>query len=94
MYSLIRQWETSGVSQEKFLVKHHIATSTFGYWRKKYLRETDQKQKKEFIPVKVSATVGEKTTPTGTLEVVYPNGIRLVCSENMDLSRLKPLIVL
>jgi hypothetical protein len=94
MYSLIRQWETSGVSQRKFLVKHHIATSTFAYWRKKYLKEADQKQKKEFIPVKLDATIQEKATATGTLEVVYPNGVRLVCSEGMDLSRLKPLIVL
>lgn len=94
MYSLIHQWENSGVSQVHFLSKHHIPKSTFGYWRKKYLAEGNQKQKKAFIPVKLDATIQEKASATGTLEVVYPNGVRLVCSERMDLSRLKPLIVL
>ena len=92
---MIRKWETSGLSQEMFINQHGIARSTFGYWRKKYLRETIHKANKDkFIPVKVS----ELTNPTGNkvevIEVIYPNGVRLVCASGMDLSRLKPLIVL
>ncbi len=94
MYSLIRQWESSRISQEEFFRKHHIAKSTFGYWRKKYLKERKQKLSKDFIPVKVDQAVDKSNHQPRTLELVYPNGVRLVCSEGMDLSRLKPLIVL
>jgi len=95
MYALIHKWEKSGLSQEQFFLKHSIAKSTFGYWRKKYLKETGNKQEKEnFIPVKVDQAIPKANTRIGTLELFYPNGIRLVCSVDMELSLLKPLIVL
>jgi hypothetical protein len=95
MYSLIRSWEASGLSQDQFFHKHGLAKSTFGYWRKKYLRDKARsKMKENFIPVKVDQDHEKSDHQAGTLELVYPNGIRLVCSEAMELSRLKPLIVL
>jgi len=94
MYALIRQWESSGLTQEQFSHKRGIAKSTFGYWRKKYLKETSSsKSKKNFIPVKI-AKAGDAEIGTGELALFYPNGVRLVCSGSMDLTRLKPLIVL
>ena len=94
MYSLIRQWESSGLSQTQFFRQNGISKSTFGYWRKKYLKETSNSKKKEqFIPVKISKA-GITDNSQGVLELVYPNGVRLVCTSNMDLSRLKPLIIL
>ena len=94
MYALIRKWESGELSQEQFLHKHGIAKSTFGYWRKKYLKETiNSKRKENFIPVKITKP-GSSENNAGVLELVYPNGVRLVCSAGMDLSRLKPLIVL
>lgn len=92
IYGLILEWESSGLSQEKFFSRHGIPRSTFSYWRKQYLRETGlRKGKENFIPV----TLGHATEKSPELlEVIYPNGVRLVCSSGMDLSRLKPLIVL
>ncbi len=95
MYALIRQWEASGQSQGQFSFQHGLAKSTFSYWRKKYLKETARSQGDDrFIPVKVDLPVQGTDQPARTLELVYPNGVRMVCSEGMDLSRLKPLIVL
>ena len=92
MFALIREWERSELSQEKFFKQHRIPGSTFAYWRKKYLREISQgKGHDSFIPVKVNGV--DENTPE-LLQVIYPNGVRLVCSPGMDLSRLKPLIVL
>jgi transposase-like protein len=92
MYALIREWERSGLSQERFFKQHRVPRSTFAYWRKKYLREASLGERKDtFIPVKVDHTT--ESNPD-LLQVIYPNGIRLVCSPGMDLSRLKPLIVL
>jgi len=92
MFSLILECENSGLSQEKFFDQHKISKSTFGYWRKKYLKETGHgKRKDNFIPVKVG-TVKNKSPEV--LELVYPNGVRIVCPAGMNLSRLKQLIAL
>jgi hypothetical protein len=93
MYSLIREWESSGTSQLEFFKHHQVARSTFGYWRKKYLSEKNSKAEGQFISVKIADTV-TGATPGVPIELHYPNGVRLVCSSGMDLARLKPLIVL
>lgn len=95
MYALIRKWEASGQTQEYFFNQHGISKSTFGYWRKKFLREqaSQSKSHENFIPVKITGE--HNINPNqGVLELVYPNGVRIVCSADMDLVRLKPLILL
>lgn len=95
MYALIRKWEASGQTQKSILDKHGISKSTFGYWRKKFLREqaSHAKSHENFIPVKITGE--HNTNPNqGVLELVYPNGVRIVCSADIDLTRLKPLILL
>jgi len=83
------------LSQEKFFHQNGLSKSTFGYWRKKYLKETGiSKRKDNFIPVKVGKPGNNTDKGPGVLELVYPNGVRMVCSAGIDLSRLKPLIVL
>ncbi len=94
MYSLIRKWEASNLTQQEFYHKHGIAKSTFSYWRNKYIKEkTNSSSKENFIAVEIEKT-GNANKNSEVLELVYPNGVRLVCSEGMELSRLKPLIVL
>jgi len=94
MYALIHQWEKSGLSQKQFLRQQGIAKSSFAYWRNKYLREVSKsKGKGGFIPVNITKAE-YKDDNSDVLELVYPNGIRLVCSSNIELSRLKPLIIL
>jgi transposase-like protein len=94
MYQIILEWESSGISQEKFYQKHGIAKSTFGYWRKKYLADKKiSKQKRNFIPIHVSSEESGKNA-IGNIELSYPNGVRLICSSQIDLSRLKTLIIL
>jgi transposase-like protein len=92
MYALIRKWEESGLTQENFFHQHGIPKSTFAYWRKKYLKEPGQSNgKNSFIPVKVdNATIKSQQV----IELVYPNEVRLACSADTELSRLKSLIVL
>lgn len=92
MYALILNWEESGLTQENFFHQHGIPKSTFSYWRKKYLNEIGQGNgKNSFITVKVdNATIRSQQL----IELVYPNGVRLACSADTELSRLKSLIVL
>jgi transposase-like protein len=95
MFGLIQEWESSGISQDKFFQQKGIAKSTFGYWRKKYLDEKQgSRRKQKFIPVKVDMTSSHKKESSFPIELTYPNGVRLSCSSQIDLSRLKTLIVL
>jgi transposase-like protein len=97
MFALIRKWEASGVSQEKYFKDNGIAKSTFGFWRKKYLQEQKGAtgQERNFIPVKIDAPVEEVDQKAESfIELHYPNGVRLTCSGEIDLSRLKTLIIL
>jgi len=94
MYTLIREWESSGMSQAEFLQIRNIATSTFGYWRKKYLREEGSIKAPGFVPVHISGHNHKALQSNGIIELHYPNGVQLKCSEHIDLSRLKTLIVL
>jgi hypothetical protein len=97
MYALIRECEASGISQEKFFKERGVAKGTFGYWRRKYLKENgiDANQGRNFIPVKIDAPVEEPSQKAESfIELYYPNGVRLTCSGEIDLSRLKTLIIL
>jgi hypothetical protein len=97
MFGLIRKWEASGISQEKYLKDNGIAKSTFGFWRKKYLREQKGAavQDRNFIPVKIDAPVeeyGQKAE--NQIELHYPSGVKLICSGNIEFARLMALIKL
>ncbi len=95
MFELIRKWEEGGLSQEQFFDKYKVAKSTFGYWRKKYLAESENnKAKSDFIPVKLEQPEVTAEEALAELELVYPNGVRLKFTSDIELSRLKPLIIL
>ena len=93
-YDLINKWQASGVSQEKFFEEHHIAKSSFGYWRKKYLREQSASTfPSQMIPVHILPP--EHVNPiqqNPNLEIVYPNGVRVVCPAQIDVQKIKDLI--
>lgn len=94
MYSLIRKWEASGMKQEQFFQQNQISKSTFRYWRKKFLKEKGSVWKQEsFIPVKITNN-DFSDNDSEVLELVYPNGVHLELPASIDLSRLKPLIIL
>lgn len=95
MYALIRKWEQSEVSQSQFFKEHKISKSTFGYWRKKYLLEQGQHEeaKGKMIPVRIQAPEQPVFSGLATsLEIIYPNGVRIVCPAQMEASSVKALV--
>lgn len=94
MYTLIRKWEESDLSQAEFLKVHRISKSTFGYWRKKYLREQAQlKTQGKMVPIRIQAPEELAFSgPATGIEIIYPNGVRVVCPAQMEASRIKGLI--
>jgi hypothetical protein len=59
MFSMIRQWQGSGISQKAFCKKKDIAYATFHYWYKKF-REVDLPEDivPSFAPVTIADHVG------------------------------------
>jgi len=53
MFSKIRQWKSSGMSQKSFCRQHGIAYHSFHHYYKK-IRDADQNSSTGFIPLQVS----------------------------------------
>lgn len=88
-FTHIRDCEQSDQSQSDYCKEQGLNFSTFGYWRKKYMQDQ--------IP--------DSTAPTGrfipldiqgpsTLEIIYPNGVRLQVPTGIAISQLSSLILL
>lgn len=95
MYALIRQWESSGQTKSQFIQQRDISKSTFWYWRKKYLNDPQASKPASgrLIPIKVSSDKKPPNSESQSLEIIYPNGVRLLCPVGMDLTSIKELIV-
>jgi hypothetical protein len=58
MFSIIRQWQVSGVSQIDFCKKKSITYATFHYWYKKFRdNEPSEEVVPSFVPVTITDTV-------------------------------------
>ena len=84
MFSLIAQWEQSGLSQKSFCEKHQFPYHRFHYWYKRYRKVSDQPSGEEpatFVPLKVDS--GACHT-----EVVMPGGVRIIFHQPVTASYL------
>ena len=55
MFSMIRQWQVSGISQIEFCKKKSVSYATFHYWYKKFRdSEVSEEVVSSFIPLTVS----------------------------------------
>ena len=83
MFAMIELWLESGVSQLEFCQKMDIAKSSFGYWRKKYLRRGD-----------MSPAGFKEIKPVGShisCEVVFPNGVKVIVNR-ADIGFIRALV--
>jgi len=85
MFPLISEWEESKATQAAFCELHNITMSTFAYWRGKYLESKDH-QPPGFKKLELEWST--------SLEVVYPNGVKIRLPERMSLSEVRMLIQL
>jgi hypothetical protein len=54
MFSKIREWQTSGLSQKAFCKQSNVAYGHFHYWYKRF-RDVDPAAQAGFAPLQVSA---------------------------------------
>ena len=103
----ISLWQESGLSKYAFCKKENLDRTTFNYWLSKFghklgkrkgSRSKSDKPKRSpssFVPVEVSSQTEEsKLTLTTTLEIEYPNGVKLSLPIGITTDKLRELISL
>lgn len=70
MFALIDEFENSSLNARNFCKAKGVVPSTFYYWKKKKTR-MESPEGEGFI------TISPTPVKDGSLELIYPNGIRL-----------------
>lgn len=89
MFSLIEQWQRSGLTQNTFCEQQSIKYHVFHYWYKRYREQHANQQINTASFVKLQIA---KSSSSGSVEIYYPGGIRIVFHEAVSSSYLKTLV--
>lgn len=92
MLEVIEQWQQSGLSQKEFYQQRNIPAHVFYYWHKYYRRQ----KVKEEIALPSSSNDFVQMHPAGltlhgSIELLLPNGKRLIFHPPVHLDCLKDL---
>ena len=93
--SLIKEWETTDLTQSEFCQQKEIKKVTFGHWRSKFIASGDAESKATKTSVDTNAPSGFipfDITPTVSgdgqmIEICLPYGISLRIPTNARLSK-------
>lgn len=88
MFSLIEVWKTSGKTQIEFCKEKEIAYHKFHYWFGKYNRQSSGPTPGSFTRINVNA----QPVRSGFIELIYPDGRKLVFNQAVDASFLRSLL--
>ena len=89
MFSLIEVWKESGKTQREFCQEKDIAYSKFQYWMKKYSEQSScGKDPGGFVPV----VVNNEPKSSAVMELVFPDGRKLVFHQAVEVSYLQALL--
>jgi hypothetical protein len=95
MFSMIRRWQQSGLSQKAYCKQHKVAYHVFHYWYKCF-RDLPLRAKEEgFIPLKIQASTSTSTsenTYIPHIELLFADGRRLLFNQAVSSDFLKALI--
>lgn len=97
MFGHIDAWRSSGKSQKVYCKEVGLSLAVLGYWitkQRKATRDvahtnTDRKISSVFIPVSV-----QENRAVDQIELVYPNGVRLLLNSTEKLDQIAALIKL
>lgn len=89
MFQLIEQWQQSKLTQNVFCRQQSIKYHVFHYWYKRYRGQHADPQSNAASFVKLQVA---KPAFSGSVEIYYPGGIRLVFHEPVSSNYLKALI--
>jgi hypothetical protein len=89
MYSRIRSWQQSGLSQKAWCEQHQIKYHVFHYWYKRYRQQPSPAIQNPFIPLQLSSC---PTTNTACLELILVDGRRLLFHQPVNPDYLKAIM--
>ena len=87
MFNLIEQWQQSGLTQNVFCQQQSIKYHVFHYWYKRYRQNKGEVNNSSFVKLQIA-----KPASSGSVEIYYPGGVRLVFHEPVSSNYLKTLI--
>ena len=93
----ISMWRESGLSQGAFCKREGISRSTFQHWRKRldstyeHMPKRKQKNSNKFYSIDMD-TVSELPSVSVMIEILYPNGVLLKCSNHIAEKQLSHLV--
>jgi hypothetical protein len=88
MFEVIERWKQSGLSQKSFCEKKSIKFYTFYYWYKRYRQQSQGSDSKpDFVKLKI-----KKTAAPTSVEIYFPDGVRLFFHQPVTPEYLKTLI--
>jgi hypothetical protein len=88
MFSLIEVWKSSGKTQKAFCQEKDLAYHKFHYWFKKYNGQSQSaSDEPPFLSISMPPASG-----SSKLELVYPDGRRLIFHERVDAGFLRALL--
>jgi len=94
--SLMERQQMSGLSVQSFCSQEFLSPVTFYYWRKR-LRSVESQEASVLVPVcfeKVLGTDGPSGVVPGSLELTYPNGVRLLVPVRSEVSLIRELVMM
>ena len=92
MFSLVEVWQSSGQTQRDFCREKELAHGKFQYWRKRYRDYKAAPVSEEpFLAVSLEKDRASRQLK-GSMELVFPDGRRLVFGQGVEASFLRSLL--
>ena len=91
MFPFIQEWERSSLSQKEFYTHHGIKPHVFCYWLRRYREEGEPAPKAAggFVSVEMEE---ERPGEAALVEVIYPDGTRLVFKDRVSAAFLQGIL--
>lgn len=90
MFLMIENWKQSGLSQKAYCRERDIRYFVFHYWYRVYRDERGEQKGKQpaFVPVRIE----RPQTPSAFMELLLPDGKRLLFHREPTVDFLKALL--
>ena len=94
MYSLVELWLGTDRTQRSICEEHQIKAHTFNYWRSKYEKEKENREKtgSGFVPIQVNNELKHDRGYYAQIE--YKDGTSLRFGQPVDIQVLKELLAI
>ena len=89
MFSKIREWQASGLTQKGWCEKHQIKYHVFHYWYKRYRNDPSPATQNQFIALQIEPAA---VAGAAYMELLFADGKRLLFHQLVSTDYLKALM--